>query len=85
MKPKVFIFAPENKALIEALRLRARDWIVQSFDSLADLVAQAARPLASQDTLLVVYVSSEDTMNDLGKFLAGSLDFDLVLLVEDDE
>jgi len=85
LNPKVFIFAPNNKDMVEQLRMRAKDWTIESFDSLADLVAQAARPLASQDTLLVVYVSSEDTMNDLGRFLAGSLDFDLVVLIEDDE
>lgn len=85
MKPKVFIFSPDNEEMIEALSKSTADWSVESFNSLTDLLAKAARPLASQNTLLMVKISSEEAMRELCQFLAGSLDFDLILLIENED
>jgi hypothetical protein len=85
LKPKVFIFAPGNQQALQALRERARDWIIEEFDSLADLLTKAARPLASQATLLMINIKDQEAMEELGRFLAGSLDFDLVLMLQEDE
>lgn len=85
MKPKVFLFAPGKREMVQTLRKRASDWIIEDFDFLDDLVAKAARPLTSQETLLMIQVNDQETMDKLGRFLAGSLDFDLVLLLEKDE
>jgi hypothetical protein len=85
VKPKVFIFSPDNEEMIEAVSKSALDWSVEVFDSLSDLLARAARPLASQNTLLMVKISSEEAMRELCQFLAGSLDFDLILLLENED
>lgn len=85
LKPKVFIFSPDNKEMAGAISERTADWTVESFTSLTDLLAKAAQPLASQNTLLMVKIGSEEAMRELCQFLAGSLDFDLILLIENDD
>lgn len=63
----------------------AVDWQVESFETLGGLLAKAARPLASQDTVLLLKICSFGAMEELIDFLAGSLDYDLILLIENDD
>ncbi len=85
MNPKVFIYSPGDEGMIEAIRKLTPDWQIDSFDTLGGLLAKAAQPLASQDTLLLMKINSYAAMEELIRFLAGSLDFDLILLIENED
>ena len=85
MNPKVFIYSPDDDRLIQAISKLAADWQVESFETLGGLLAMAAQPLASQDTVLLLKISSYSAMEELLGFLADSLDFDLILLIANED
>jgi hypothetical protein len=85
LNPKVFIYSPDDEGMIRAVGELAADWRVKSFETLGGLLAKAAQPLASQDTVLILKISSLAAMRELIDFLAGSLDFDLILLIENED
>ena len=85
MKPKVLIYAPDNEELVEAIRALASAWQVKNFDTLGGLLARAAQPLASQDAVLLLKINNYAAMETLIRFLAGSLDFEIILLIEPDD
>lgn len=82
MNPKVFIYCPGDERLIQAISALAPDWQVETFETLGGLLSKAAQPLASQDTVLLLKISNYSAMEELLGFLADSLDFDLILLIE---
>ena len=85
MKPKVFIYSPGNEGMIKAIRKLAPGWQAISFDTLGGLLAKAAQPLASQDSVLLMKINNYAAMDKLIQFLAGSLDFELILLIKNED
>lgn len=85
LNPKVFIYSPGDEELIQAIAVMAASWQVESFETLGGLLSKAAQPLASQDTVLLLKINSYAAMEELIGFLAGSLDFDLILLIENED
>ncbi|KMY65835.1 hypothetical protein AAU61_19485 [Desulfocarbo indianensis] len=71
--------------MIKVLRERSRGWTVEIYNSLSALLASLIRPLASQDTLILVKITKQKELLELSGFLSDSLDFDLVLLVENED
>jgi hypothetical protein len=85
LNPKIFIYSPGDEAKIKAFSTLAPDWQVESFETLGRLLSKAAQPLASQDTVLLLKISNYSAMQELLSFLADSLDFDLILLIENED
>jgi len=85
LKPRIVIYCPDCDATIKVLRERSQGWWVEIFNSLTALLASLVRPLASQDTLILVKITKQKELVELSGFLSDSLDFDLVLLVENED